>query len=219
MRRSTLGPDIHARRAFPKDNDGAFMEAKVALRRRALREAPGAVLDCFAGRGSLYRIVWNEAPSYRGVEKDLQKVLAHPAPCYHCSAEEAVAALPLGGFTIFDMDAYGSPWAEIEIIARRRRLLPGERVAIVITDGSVRRALMGLTNHALARLADAPPEAPGAHHRWSLLTRRALESVAAQMGGALIALDESDAPHQGKGIWHGLGIIEAREGAVQDAIE
>jgi TusA-related sulfurtransferase len=208
MRRSTLGPDIHARRAFPKDNDGAFLEAKVALRRRALREAPGGVLDCFAGRGALWRIVWNEAPSYRGIEKDMQKALAHPGACFHCAADEALRALDLSRFTIFDMDAYGSPWGEIEIIAARRKMLPGERIAIVITDGSVRRALMGLTNHALARLADAPPEAPGAHHRWTLLARRALEEVAARMGGRLVALDESDALHQGRGIWHACALFE-----------
>jgi len=42
-------------------------------------------------------------------------------------------ALPLQEFSIFDFDAYGSPWEHAIILCARRRVQPGERLGLVLT--------------------------------------------------------------------------------------
>lgn len=136
-------------------------------------------------------------------------MLRHPAPVHHTESLIALRALDLSRFRIFDLDAYGGPWAEVAVIAARRRLQPGESLAIVITDGSVRRAMLGRVTRELAALAGVPASGMGAHRRWTDLARRALDAAAEQMGGRLASLRESDLPHHSLGMWHGLAVIEA----------
>ena len=42
-------------------------------------------------------------------------------------------ALPLQEFSIFDFDAYGSPWEHVIILCARRQVQPGERLGLVLT--------------------------------------------------------------------------------------
>lgn len=205
------GNALAARRAFKVDNHDAAVPDKVRLREEALAAVPDPrVLDLFAGRGAMHGAVWHRAGRYLGGDKDLSQALAHPAPCHHADAVVLLRGLPLAEFNVFDLDAYGSPWAEVTVLAARRRLRPGERVALVLTDGAPRRAMLGHTAHALAQLAGEPPGAVGAHRRWPLLARQALEEVARRMGGRLAGLRQAEASLGKRGMWYGWGLLEGR---------
>lgn len=162
----------------------------------------------FAGRGEMHASVWDRAAGYRGADKDLTKVLAHPGMVYHAPAADVLAAVDLSGFNLFDFDAYGSPWSEIGSLFRRRKMKPGEIVALVLTDGSPRRAMLGHTAKALARLAGVDTTAAGAHTRWPELGRAALERGAGMMGGRLTRLRHPGGPG-GRGVWYAWALFEA----------
>ncbi len=61
-------------------------------------------------------------------------------------------AIDLQAFNVFDLDAYGSPWAAMLILAARRTWTVGERGAVVLTDGSGRKSKFGTPPHAVAEL-------------------------------------------------------------------
>lgn len=209
--RRTLGSGLAARRGMERDNHQEAMPGKLALRREALAMvSQPRVLDLFAGRGMMYRAVWHEAAAYVGSDKDLNQVLRHPAACHHAPASILLRALDLSAFNIFDLDAYGSPWEEVTILAARRRLVPGERVAVVITDGSPRRAMLGLVAHALAALAGVEPETHGAHRRWPILVRQAMGEVARRMGGRLSELRQATGSLGKRGMWYGLAALDGQ---------
>jgi hypothetical protein len=214
--KTRLGRDISGRKKYGlSDNHAAGRPGKIALRQEALA-AIGAdrarVLDLFAGLGEMHRAVWCGAAGYRGADKDLAKAMSHPAPTYHAPAADVLASVDLAQFNVFDFDAYGSPWSEMASLFRRRRLAPGEAVAIVLTDGSPRRAMLGHTAKALARLAGVDTAAAGAHTRWPELGRAALERGAAMMGGRLTRLRHPGGPG-GRGVWYAWALIEADQAA------
>lgn len=199
--------------AAPKaDNHDKALPTKLELRRLALEAVGGPasarVLDLFAGRGQMYRNVWQQAAGYLGNEKEQAKVLAHPAPVHHAKAAQVIVSIDLQPWNIFDVDPYGNPWPELIAIGNRRRLAPGERVAFTITDGTPRLATFGTTVHALARLIDAPPRAPGGHRRWPEMARKGLATLAGRMGGELLSLR---APEIGsRGMFYAVAVMEGR---------
>jgi hypothetical protein len=204
-----MAAGLTARKNDKVDNHDAAVPAKVALRQEALAAVEGArVLDLFAGRGMMFGAVWNNAAAYVGADKEIGQVLAHPAPCYHAEAQVVLRAVDLAPFNVFDMDAYGSPWGEVTVLAARRRLLPGERVAVVLTDGAPRRAMLGHTAYALADLAGEDAGARGAHRRWPVLVRQAMAEAARRMGGRLEGLRQAEASLGARGMWYGLAVLE-----------
>jgi hypothetical protein len=211
-RNRKFSANLIAKKGDVVDNHAAGLPAKVALRREAMQAVGGPeaarVLDLFAGRGEMHGRVWHEAGAYLGNDKDQAKALAHAGLTHNAPAEVLVRALDLYRFNVFDFDAYGSPWAEVAAMAPRRRLQPGERVAVVITDGSARRAMLGVTVHALARLAGVPPDAPGAHLRWAEIGKAGLEACAGMMGGRLASLRQAAGGPGSRGVWYALAVLE-----------
>jgi hypothetical protein len=213
----SFGDSIRARRVLGKrDNHDRWADEKIRLRLAALQAVPSAqVLDLYAGGGEMWRRAWRRADDYLGVEMSLRKVMQHPAGrVLHWEAERALATLDLAPWTVFDLDPYGSPWPAARVLARRR-LAPGERIAIVLTDGSVRRAMIGKVEQRLADLADEPTWQTGAHWRWGAICRAALERLAERMGGRVAEMDESRIHHQRWGIWHGMAVIEGLPSAAR----
>lgn len=219
--RRGMAAGLSARKNDKTDNHLAAVNDKVALRHEALAAVGDAhVLDLFAGKGMMFGTVWHRATSYLGADKELSQVLAHPQPCHHAEAQIMLRALDLARFNVFDLDAYGSPWAEVTILAARRRLAPGETVAVVLTDGAPRRAMLGLTARALADLAGEDMGAVGAHRRWPLLVRQAMAEAARRMGGSLAGLRQAEASGGARGMWYGVALLkgpEAPRGAAQSA--
>lgn len=175
------------------DNHPARAGGKVALRRLALA-AIGAdaarVFDAFAGSGTMHRAVWHEAASYTGC--DVRRFAGSQRLAYVADNLRVLRAVELGAFNVFDLDAYGSPWKQATIIAARRKLAPGERVAFVLTDGAPMRARLGQIEASLSALASVSPQLTGMSLRWRELTARALDEVARRMGGTVTDLWAAD---------------------------
>lgn len=210
---------LTARKNDKTDNHAKAVPVKVALRREALALVGGAdrarVLDLFAGAGEMHRKVWHEAAGYLGGDRLLEKALAHPEPCHHAQARVLLGNLDLERWNVFDLDAYGSPWSEVTLLAARRRLAVGERVALVLTDGAPRRAMLGHTVRALARLAGVPEDAAGAHQRWAELGRAGLAEAARRMGGRLVVLRQAAGGPGSRGMWYAVAALEGGQEARQ----
>lgn len=195
----------------PTDNHAAALPAKLQLRREALDAVGGAglarVLDCFCGRGAMWEGAWRDAAAYLGCDRELSQVMGHPAPVHHAQAAVALRALDLDGFNVFDLDAYGSPWSELLVLCGRRRLRAAERVAVVLTDGTPRQAMLGSTSKAMAALAGIDRKAHGAHRRWPELVRAATTEAARRMGGELLALRQAAGTVNGRGMFYGLAVV------------
>jgi hypothetical protein len=106
------------------DNNPQARRAKIAIRQNVL-DAIGrkaGVLDDFAGSGDMYSSVWKNAGHYVGCDLKPQT----DSRLMFCADNTRVLrAIDLSRFSIFDFDAYGSPWVRAVILADRR-VAPGE---------------------------------------------------------------------------------------------
>ena len=171
------------------ENSASGKAAKLALRRKALAwigATEARVFEGYAGNGAMWRAVWREAAQTTGVDKrviwDPQRVL------YVAPVERVLRAIDLAAFNIFDLDAFGSPWPAAYVLSARRRLAPGERCAIITTDGTGIRARFGALEKTFAVLAEVAIEQQGAADpaKTDRLARQAAAGVARRMGGRLV---------------------------------
>lgn len=199
------------------DNHAAAFPAKVALRREALAWVGGAerarVLDGFAGEGRMHAAVWQAAARYLGNDREVRKVMVHPGTCHCCDTAFLLRFLDLHQFNVIDLDAYGSPWELVEILARRRRLIPDERLALVLTDGAARGAMLGSNASALMDLIGMPDRdwrVHGLHRSWPTVVTQALNEVARRMGGKLAVLRAPAAGVGNRGMFYAMaGLVGA----------
>jgi hypothetical protein len=141
-----------AARKAKTDNHPASKAAKLELRRHILEHvSPARVFDGFCGTGEMYRGVWHEAEDYVGCD-ERPWARTHP-PRFVADNRRVMRAIDLHAFNVFDLDAYGSPWEQVTILAARRSWAPGEKGGLVITDGSSLNLRWGGVPHAVAKLA------------------------------------------------------------------
>jgi len=127
------------------------LNAKVLLRRHVLEAVkPSHILDLFCGERILFRAVWQYAQDYVACD-DMAWTIAEEAR-YVCDNRRLLRCLDLHEFNVFDLDAFGSPWEQMAILAVRRPWDPGERGAIVITDGSTLKTRFGELPGAMQHL-------------------------------------------------------------------
>jgi hypothetical protein len=161
-----------------RDNSKAAENAKTRIREMVLA-AIGAeqarVFDCFAGEGAMYRAVWHQAAGYIGCDK--QWYPQDNRSAYVADNRRVLRAIDLSQFTLFDCDAWGSPWEQLYIIAARRPLAPDERIGLVITEGLGLKMNMGGTSKALAKLAGIKTHMPGMGSARNDLIERALRRI------------------------------------------
>ncbi len=116
------------------DNASQGHAAKVDIRRRVMSEIGEArVFDAFASAGEMYSAVWKDAKSYTGCD---QKYARDGRLMFVADNRRVMRAIDLKTFNLFDLDSYGSPWEQAIILADRRRLAPGEKIGLVLTEGS-----------------------------------------------------------------------------------
>jgi hypothetical protein len=89
--------------------------------------------------------------------------------------------IDLAPFHIFDLDSYGSPWEPVIIIAARRKVAPGERIGIVLTEGSGLKLKFGALPGALATLSGATAKLSGSSRAGKELAARAISAMARRM--------------------------------------
>ncbi len=167
------------------DNHQKSTGHKIALRRQLLAAIPGArVFDAFAGAGKMHRAVWHEASAYVGCDLKWYRDDRH---VYVAKNQRVLRAIDLAEYNLFDFDAYGSPWEQVTILAARRRLQPGERLGLALTDGSGLKLKMGQCPKALAALCLLDKDKiPGINRLHEILIDKALGEVCRRMGGRIV---------------------------------
>ena len=158
---------------------GAAARAKVQVRENVLDEISRAgidgvhVFDAFAGDGEMWRQVWRKADSYVGCDmtwyRDERVVFAG-------DNRRVLRAIDLARFNIFDLDAWGSPWEQVMIIAARRRVAPGECIGVILTEGSAMKLKLGGYPAALRILSGLRGLPAGGARGRNELTDRAILS-------------------------------------------
>lgn len=121
--------------ATKTDNHPQARRAKITIRQNVL-EAIGKqanVFDGFAGSGEMFSAVWKQAKGYTGCDLKRQ---ADSRLMFCADNTRVLRAVDLSKFQIFDFDAYGSPWVQVVILSDRRRVAPGERIGLVLTEGN-----------------------------------------------------------------------------------
>lgn len=124
------------------------LSAKVEIRRWLAAEVKKAngedphVLDCFCAAGMLWDKAYDKTPNYLGLDlrqfDDPRRTIVT-----ECSRYLRHVDVKLETFSIFDLDAFGSPFEQFAIICHRIKLTPGRVVAFVLTDGTGYAARMG----------------------------------------------------------------------------
>lgn len=161
------------------DNNPRAAADKTEIRRRVLEAVAAPVFDAFAGEGHMHRRVWHAAPGYVGC--DLRFFPDDPRPAFVADNRRVLRSIDLGRFGIFDLDAYGSPWEAALIIAGRRTVRPGERIGLVLTEGSATKIQLGDAPRALALLCGLKPRTAGMTRATDDLIAAALRSLAERM--------------------------------------
>jgi hypothetical protein len=209
-------PKGYIPRLIPNAHHGR--KAKIEIRRHVL-DAVGAdravVFDAFAGAGEMWHEVWRHAADYIGCD---EKWHNDGRCCYAADNRRVMRCLPLARFTVFDFDAFGSPWEQALILGARRELRPGERIGLAMTEGTwtSTRLVVGGSGPRFLRMAahvnmiwrDSPGMATQVMH--DDLIGRALRNVAAQMKGRIVQE------------WRAVGVTGARMrylGVVIDSVK
>jgi hypothetical protein len=180
--------------------------AKIEVRRQvfaAIGAEKAHVFDAFCGEGHMHREVWHEAASYLGCDE-----LFYPADdrlCYAADNLRVLRTVDLAPFTVFDLDAYGSPWEQLYIIAHRRKIRPDENIGVVLTEGQGMKLKRGGMSHALSVLSGARNRLPGLARAQDEVFDRALRRAVFLMGGKIVRRWE--AASKQNSTMHYIGVI------------
>jgi len=170
------------------DNAHSGWRAKVAIRTHvleALTPERANVFDAFAGTGLMWREVWHRAAAYTGCD---ERWHSDTRCCFVADNRRVLRAIDLAPFTCFDLDAYGSPWEQAIIIAARRPpLVPGDRLGLVLTEGTSIKSTLGAATGAMMQAAGlARNHVRGATRLHDEIIQRAVQGIAARMGGKIV---------------------------------
>ena len=175
-------------------NADSAIAAKVEMRRNvlnALTPEKSIVFDAFSGPGEMYNAVWNEAAGYVGCD---EQWFNDDRTCYAADNRRVMRCIDLQPFTVFDLDAFGSPWDQVTILAARRRLRPGERVGVLLTQGDTKTTRYRGSN-AMLQLAGIRIPLGNERRYWEAAAR-AYEHMARQMGGRIVKHWKADGVSQ-----------------------
>lgn len=169
-----------------KTNNHRRSRGAKARLRRAVMAAVGQthVFDAFAGSGRMHRDVWRDAASYAGCDLRWYR---DERLAFVADNRRVLRAVDLAAFNVFDLDAYGSPWEQVLIVAARRKVAPGERVGFCITDGSGLKLKMGQLPNALREIAQMRGDPSGLARLHGEIIERAITGLAQRMRCAVEA--------------------------------
>lgn len=167
-----------------RDHDANALATKVKMRERLVEILGGPsnvrVFDGFAGAG----VVWDRC--YRNVSSYIAcdtRWFRDTRTAYVAKSERLLRAIDVQQFNLFDFDAYGSPWHQVAIVAARRNLAEGEKVAFALTDGSPMAMRFGHMIQYLHVLAGVSGHMQIAARTVGVLHEHAIRNVARMMGG------------------------------------
>lgn len=128
-----------------------FQPRSVSRRNVVNEIKPARVFEAFCGPETMRRQAWHDVRTWVGcdlAEWNYQR----DTPRFVADNLRVMRAIDLHAFNVFDLDAYGSPWAQMLILSARRKWGAGERGAVVLTDGSSLKTRMGGVPHAMAQM-------------------------------------------------------------------
>lgn len=205
-----------------RDNSKPAEGAKVTIRENvlaAIGAENGRVFDAFAGEGRMYSAVWHKAAKYVGCDRDWfpnddRVAYAGQLPNHPLDNRRVLRAIDLTEFNIFDLDAHGSMWEQWWIIAARRPCAPGERLGIVITEGTGLKMNMGGVSRDLAYIAGIRTQLPGMGAARNNLIEKALQRTVEKMGCRVVKRWEARGNKGSRVLYLGL-VLEALGEVVQ----
>lgn len=161
------------------ENHREAIGAKITIRRKVIEfMGNGAVFDAFAGSGQMYNAVWKDAAHYEGCDLKPQ----FDSRLMFCADNRRVLrAIDLTQFHIFDLDSYGSPWEQVIIIAARRNLASGERLGLILTEGSGLAFKMNNVAAAISNLTGVRKGAVGMSRKHDEIIERSLLGLSRRM--------------------------------------
>lgn len=165
---------FHRSLGIPAKRESSNIGAKIKIRENvllAIGTDRASVFDAFAAAGELHKAVWHRAHSYVGC--DLQ-FFRDDRMAFVADNRRVLRSIDLAQFNLFDLDAFGSPWEQAYIIAKRRPLAIGERLGLVLTEGSA----LGVDFRRMAGMG------MGRGQDW--LINRAVDRIAAMMHAAVV---------------------------------
>lgn len=169
------------RTAKKTNNHPAAAKAKAEIRERILEEIGpenAHVVDAFAGDGAMFRNVWHRAAGYVGCDLVFYR---DARTAFVADNRRVLRAIDLEPFNIFDLDAYGSPWEQALIVADRRRVVPGERIGLLLTEGSGLNLKLGGLPTALRVIAGLRPGLAGANRQQDAIIDLAIAGLCRRM--------------------------------------
>lgn len=158
--------------------------AKVQIRQNVL-DAVGRdaqVFDAFAGSGEMHAEVWHKAAGYVGCD---HKWFRDERCAYVADNRRVLRSIDLTPFSIFDFDAFGSPWEQMLIVAARREVRAGERIGVVVTEGSMLKLKQGGMPRALGVAAGLTGQLSGLCRWRDEIIDRAIGGFAQRIGCAV----------------------------------
>jgi hypothetical protein len=167
------------------DNNPRAFRAKVAIRRNVLATigADAAVFDAFAGSGEMYSAVWKDAAHYTGCD---QKPQLDGRLMFCADNRRVMRAIDLAKFSVFDFDSYGSPWVQAIILADRRRVVAGELVGLVLTEGAGFAYKSNIVPEAVAILTGLRTGIVGLSKKQDTVIDKAIAGLARRMGCEIV---------------------------------
>jgi hypothetical protein len=164
--------------------------AKVEIRANVLSEIGKAnVFDAFAGPGEMYRAVWRGADSYVGCDLTWY---GDDRIAFVADNRRVLRCIDLSAFNVFDLDSFGSPWEQAIIVAARRKVVVGERIGMILTEGSGLKLKMGQPPAALAELCKLRGRIAGLIRGKHELIDKAIGSLAARMNCSIMRRWQAD---------------------------
>jgi len=155
--------------------------AKVTIRHNVL-DAIGRtahVFDAYAGGGEMYREVWRHAAGYVGCDTEWYR---DGRTLFVCDNRRVMRSIDLSRFSIFDFDAFGSPWHQMLLMAARRPVQAGERIGVTFTDGTLVKLKQGGLPNAMAVAAGMIGKISGLQRWRDDIIQRAIHGVARRIG-------------------------------------
>ena len=159
---------------------------KGEIRRRVLNTigpANARVLDTCAGAGAMHDAVWKDAAEYTAIDYDWWR---DSRRAYVGDARRIMRNIDLTRFNTFDIDPFGSPWEILYLVARNRPTAPGERLGLVITDGSGLAMKVNSFPEALMWFAGISRRIKGGGHHQEEVLNRAIDELVRRLKCRLV---------------------------------
>lgn len=149
-----------------KTDNGDF-EAKLLVRQEALSHCKGKprILDCFAGEGHMYNLVWKDAcSSYLGFDKRFSRPEGDKdGECWRGDNERLIHQATKRDWDLVDLDAYANPWVLLRKVVKAARV---DDLVVTTTCGIDRAIRVGSSDFACAVIGASRLSYTGLLTRW-----------------------------------------------------